>query len=384
MEDPDLPFLVRPRTRGSSQRSCARTAAFQAMNQTRIAEAHLAAHEGSRIRMNRLPFTTHAAPAVVPSPPSSAPAQAPRLSSSSVVAAAAAGAFVTSRQSVKQPSSLPSSALRDDAAHVWWPKYFDGLAFNEHLERLLKSGSASHEQHEQQQQTNATDARNAFESLDLVADTLRGTPACELLREVRRVLYSVVFRPCSKNELLRDVALGLELEVDQLRAQLKTTQNAYEKLHESTARQVKETNARRVSTDIASALQSSEVAEATMQRVQRESSEMATRLQHSLAQQQLVRAKLIDLGMRNIELRHILEAQKRAATARSWEDAIPAGFSQDASTMSSNSNSNNNNAGNSLDRSALHILGDVVSSSQTELANLVEFRQKLSGVIFGE
>ena len=43
----------------------------------------------------------------------------------------------------------------------------------------------------------------------------------------------------------------------------------------------------------------------------------------SLAQQQLVRAKLIDLGMRNVELRNVLEAHKRAASARSFEDALP-------------------------------------------------------------
>lgn len=267
----------------------------------------------------------------------------------------------------QQQTSTSSTVLRNDSAHVWWPQIFDGAAFNSQLERLVACKSDA--------LPKVQDAHCAFEALDLVADTLHGTPAAEIIAQAKRVLQPLVYRPNTSNGLLlRDLVMGLEVELEKVLRDLHDTQEAHRELRDATTLQVREANAKRISSDIQPALHSVEVAEATIARVQRESAEMATRMQQSLAQQQLVRAKLVDLGMRNMELRQVLEAQRRAATARSWEDVMPkaaSGSSDGAAPPPPVP---------VLDRSALHILCDVVGSSQTELANLLEYRQRLSAM----
>ena len=296
------------------------------------------------------------------------PALSPDGAEASVAAFTARSRNLTAAPPQQAPSRVDSQAaatLRDDRAHVWWPKQFDGIAYAEHLERLVHCQHAAR-----------SDVLHAFESLQLVEDTLRGTPARELLAQVRRILRAIAFRPNTDGVLALDLVMGLELEAAQLRTQLVATKRAYERLKSETARHVDDANARRVTTDIIPTMESAAVAEATMQRVQRESAEMATRLQQSLAQQQVVRAKQVDLGLRNLELRQVLEAQKRAATARSWEDALPVGLMGDDAAQQQQQAT--------LDRSALHIMGDVVSSSQVELANLIEHRQRMATAVFGE
>jgi hypothetical protein len=424
-----LPFLHRPKSSSSntaqivsfsnSSKKSPRTEVFQIMNGAKTASKldylhDQAMEKGNRGHLNRNKFselggqestTNIHVPAPPPSTfrPTSFTTNCYSLSNHH-------------HRTLPQPPSSSSSGFRNDSAHIWWPEHFDAIAFNEQLERLTKK---ARNENDALELIDRTDVRHAFEALDLLANTFKGTPAAEILNRVSEIFDDVCFRPrtdgqkrryhqpttstttsttagsvplrkrrMSKQDeeedeaiLNRDLVLGLELEVADLRRRLIAAESSFEKLRQETAKQVNDATSKRITTEVAGAMNSNEVAEATILRVQKESAEMATRLQQSLAQQQIIRSKLIDLGMRNLELRTVLEAQKRAATARSWQDVMPR--ATDGSSQQ-NINNHNSNHQQALDRSALMLMADVVSSSQTELANLVEFRQKLSQAVYGQ